>query len=132
MRPMMRNMTALSALVVLVACQNGQSAPPATENSTTVPSESCEVAEVLGLAALASQLADIDGTTETSEIAASSVAMRSDLEALELEGDADEWRDASIDSLTQVERRIDDPELLPDVGQHASRTLIGLESRICS
>ena len=128
----MPTVAALLAVVTLGACQTVQDAPSATGSSATTPDQACEIADALGLRALASELADVDETTETSEIATSSETMRSDLEALELEGEADEWREASIDALTQVERRIDDPDLLPEVAQHASRTLSGLESRICS
>lgn len=136
MNQMIRSVAALSALVVLAACQTGTPSatdpPSGTGSPGTTAAQTCDVAEALGLEALVDELADVSETTEGSEIAESSETMRSSLGALELEGDSDEWRDASIDALIQVERRIDDPDQFAEVARHAARTLSGLQSRICA
>jgi hypothetical protein len=59
--------------------------------------------------------------------------MLTNLQALIAETDEiGEWRAASIDAIEQLERRMDDPDRLAAVADHAARTLRALASRICA
>ncbi|MEX2624381.1 MAG: hypothetical protein WD651_11715 [Acidimicrobiia bacterium] len=129
---MKRLAVATWAITILTACQASSSASsPVTEPEAAL-GQLCDAASSSGLEGIATQLDVLVNTNDKSEIEAASATARANLELLELEGDQAEWRVASVDALNQLERRIDEPERLPEVARHAARTLRGLEGRICS